>query len=115
MRDLPVHLPETGRSHAFRHFFTRLVREKRLGAVGAVILLMLLFSGLFAGVLAPYGMSEIHLIDRMAPPSPKYLLGADQLGRDILSRMIFGARVSLIVGLAGTTVNVSRRHRAGWC
>ena len=86
--------------------FVRLVREKPLGFAGGIIVLMLLFSGIFAGVLAPYDMTEIHIWDTFAGPSLTYLLGTDQLGRDILSRLIYGARVSLIVGLAGTTVSV---------
>ena len=55
---------------------------------------------------APYGMNEIHLIDRYAPPSWQYLLGADQLGRDILSRIIYGARISVVVGLSATSINL---------
>ena len=56
-----------------------------------VIVLILLFTGIFADVLAPYEGNEIHMVDRMAGVSPKYLLGSDQLGRDILSRLIHGA------------------------
>jgi len=104
VRDIPVQEAETKRRHALADFFIRLVREKPLGIVGGVIVLILLFSGIFADVVAPYGMDEIHLLDRLAPPSTKYLLGADQLGRDVLSRIIYGARVSVIIGLATTTV-----------
>ena len=78
-----------------------------MGVVGGVIVLILLFSGTFAGVLAPYGMNEINIVDRFATLSPKHLLGADQIGRDILSRIIHGARVSMIVGLVATTITVS--------
>ena len=83
-------------------FFVRLLRDKQLGVVGGVIALALSFCGIFADVLAPHEMNKINLIDRFVPPSPKYLLGADQLGRDILSRLIHGARVSLTVGLSAT-------------
>ncbi len=87
-------------------FFVRLLRDKPLGVVGGVIVLILLFSGIFADVLAPHEMDEIKLLDRFVGPSSKYLLGADQLGRDILSRLIHGARVSLIVGLGATSAAV---------
>ena len=50
-------------------FFRRLVREQPLGTVGGIIVLLLLLCGIFADVLARYGMNEIHLIDRYAPPS----------------------------------------------
>ena len=66
--------------------------------------MIVLLSGIFADVLAPYEMAEVHIVDRLAAPSLRYLLGADQLGRDILSNLIYGARVSVIIGLAGTTV-----------
>ena len=106
LRDIPLLEDETKRRNALGDFFVRLVREKPLGVVGGVIVLLLLFSGIFAGVLAPYDMAEVHIADRLDGPSAQYLLGADQLGRDILSRLVHGSRVSMIVGLAGTTVNI---------
>ncbi len=86
--------------------FIRLVKEKPLGMVGGVIVLLLLVTGIFAGVIAPYGVNETHTADSLASPSQKYLLGADNLGRDILSRIIYGARISLIVGLAAASLSV---------
>ncbi|MDE0447976.1 MAG: ABC transporter permease [Spirochaetaceae bacterium] len=77
-----------------------------MGAISALIVLTLLFVAIFADVLAPYPYDEIHLIDRLQGPSAQYLLGTDQAGRDLLSRLIFGARVSLLVGLAVTTLSV---------
>ena len=82
----------------------RLVKEKPLGAVGLVITLLLLFTGIFADYLAPYGMNDMHTDDRLAPPSARFLLGTDNLGRDLLSRVIFGARVSMVVGVASSAV-----------
>ena len=73
--------------------FIRLLREKPLGAVGAVIVLMLLFARVFADFLAPYGMKKGRLPNRLRPPSGAHLLGTDNLGRDVLSRIIYGARV----------------------
>ena len=106
LRDILVQEAERKRRSLLAEFFIRLVREKPLGVVGAVIVLIMLFSGIFADFLAPHGMNELNLIDRLSAPSAKYLLGADQIGRDILSRIIYGARVSMIVGLAGTTVAI---------
>ena len=87
-------------------FSVRLVKEKPLGAVSGIIILILIFVAIFADVLAPYGFLELHLADRLQGPSAEYLLGTDQLGRDFLSRLIYGARLSLGVGLAATTLNV---------
>ncbi|MFC1932397.1 ABC transporter permease [Chloroflexota bacterium] len=82
----------------------RLVKEKPLGTIGGIIVLILFLTGIFADLLAPYGMNQIHLIDRLSGPSPQYLLGTDHLGRDILSNIIYGARISMIIGLCATTV-----------
>ena len=87
-------------------FLIRLVKEKPLGTLGAVITLILLFVGIFANVIAPYGMNGVGAGPNLAPPSATFWLGTDNLGRDILSRIIFGARVSVIIGLAATTISV---------
>ncbi len=71
-----------------------------------MIVLLLILVAIFADVLAPYGYTEMHLRDRLQGASARYLLGTDQLGRDFLSRLIFGARVSMLVGLAATKLNV---------
>jgi peptide/nickel transport system permease protein len=65
---------------------------------------LLLLTGIFADVLAPYGMNELHTEDLMSPPSARFWLGTDNLGRDMLSRVIYGARISVIVGLAGAGI-----------
>ena len=95
---------ETKRHSFLVRFLIRLVKEKPLGTVGGVITLALLFTGIFADFIAPYGMNEVCMEDRLLAPSTRYLLGTDNLGRDILSRVIFGARVSVIVGLAASTI-----------
>ena len=106
LRDILPQEFERKRRHALGEFFVRLVREKRLGVVGGVIFSILIFLAIFADVLTPYGMDEMRILDRLAPPSAKHLLGSDQVGRDILTRLIYGARISMVVGLAGTSVTV---------
>jgi len=106
LRDIPVQEVERKRRSALAEFFARLVKEKPLGLLGGVIFSTLLLIGVFADLLSPYGKDEIHIFDRLAPISTQYLLGADQIGRDILSRLIHGARVSMIVGLSATTTTV---------
>ena len=88
-------------------FFVRLWREKSLGAGSAIIILIVIFVALFADLLAPYEYLEIHLADRLTGSSAAYPLGTDHLGRDVLSRIIHGARLSLVVGLAATALNVA--------
>ena len=87
-------------------FFTRLVKEKPLGTACGIIILILIFVGIFGDVLAPYSHREIDLVDRLQGASAQHLLGTDQLGRDLFSRLIFGARISLLVGLTVTVLNV---------
>ena len=84
----------------------RLVREKPLGTVGAVITLLLLLTGIFANFIAPYGMNKT-TADLLTAPSARYWMGTDNLGRDLLSRVIFGARISVIVGLAASAIATS--------
>ena len=88
-------------------FLARLWREKPLGSVCGIIILMLILVGIFADVLAPYDHMEPHTADILQAPSAQYLLGTDYVGRDFLSRLIHGTRLSLIVGLAATTLNVA--------
>ena len=87
-------------------FFTKLRKEKPLGTACGIIVLILILIAIFADALAPYRYMEIHLVDRMQGPSARYLLGTDYVGRDLLSRLIHGARLSLVVGLASTALNV---------
>lgn len=100
------HLFAPTRRGFFADFFIRLFKEKHLGAVGGVIFLLLLLTGIFANFLAPYGYNDISPIDSLKAPSGKYLLGTDNLGRDLLSRMIYGARLSVIVAFTATTLSI---------
>ena len=103
---IPSAVSEPKRRSRLADFFVRLVREKPLGTISGIIILILIFVAIFADVLAPYPYKEIHLADRLTGLSPQYLLGTDHVGRDFLSRIIYGARISLLVGLAATTLNV---------
>jgi peptide/nickel transport system permease protein len=82
----------------------RLFKEKPLGTVGLFIVLILLIVGIFADVLAPYEMNKIDLINSLQGPSAAHLLGTDNLGRDVLSNIIYGARISVIIGLSATSL-----------
>lgn len=88
----------------FSGFFSRLVREKPLGTVCGILTLLFLFTGIFAGFLAPYELNETGVAPRLTGPSVDFPLGSDQLGRDVLSRIIYGARVSVIVSFTAATL-----------
>ena len=88
-------------------YLARLVREKPLGAVCGSVVLLFLLVALFAGVLAPYGMNETWVGERLVRPSAQFWFGTDNLGRDVFSRVIYGARVSVIVGLAASSLGTA--------
>ncbi len=67
--------------------------------IGLILLLILIFSAVFAPVLAPYDPYESNLPEALKGPSSTHVMGTDELGRDILSRTLYGARISLLVGV----------------
>lgn len=75
------------------------LRRNRLAVFGLVIMLLLVVVAVFAPWIAPYDYAAQNLSDAFEPPCAKYWLGTDDFGRDILSRLIYGARISLQVGL----------------
>lgn len=93
----PTVAPPRARRPRFR--FSRLFKGNRAAQVGAVVVALVVLMAIFAPLLAPYGPESIDLRARMQPPSAAHWLGTDELGRDILSRVIWGARPSLMVGI----------------
>jgi peptide/nickel transport system permease protein len=77
---------------------TRLARHNPLATVGVVLVILFVMCAIFAPWLAPQDPARIDLPNRLQPPSPQHLAGTDELGRDILSRLIWGARISMFVG-----------------
>ena len=86
------------------HFIGRLFREKPLGAACAIIFILFLFCGIFADVLAPYGYNKISPLNRLKPPSWAFPFGTDNLGRDMLSRCLYGAQLSVIIGFCAAGI-----------
>ena len=84
----------------------RLLRRQPLGVAGAVVVLGLVITALFAPVLAPHGPKDT-AFGQFVPPGREFPMGTDNLGRDVLSRVIWGARLSLYVGLASVLVGIT--------
>jgi peptide/nickel transport system permease protein len=78
--------------------WVQMLRRKPLGTVGAAIVLVMLLGAVFADVLSPYGFAETNLRDRFISMSATHWLGTDQIGRDVATRILYGARISLYVG-----------------
>ncbi|MBX6351569.1 MAG: ABC transporter permease [Clostridia bacterium] len=105
-----------------RAVWKRLLGDPVVALAGALLAAVVLAS-LGAPVLAPESPTEIHLGDRLLPPfSPGHLLGTDHLGRDMLSRLLYGGRLSLLVGFAavalamslGTLIGLVTGYYGGW-
>ncbi len=87
-----------------RQFLYRLIHEKPVGAAAALVFLLFVFCGVFAELLAPYGFNEISMLERLKAPSWKHLFGTDNLGRDMFSRCLYGAQLSVIIGLTAAAL-----------
>ena len=100
----------------------RFARRKPLGAIGAAIVILLLFTALAAPLIAPYDPIEQDATVRLQAPSAAHLAGTDQFGRDVLSRVIYGSQTSLKIGVAVTlataipaiVLGISSAYIGGW-
>jgi ABC-type dipeptide/oligopeptide/nickel transport system permease subunit len=110
-----------GRSRGWRLFWNTL-RQNPITLLGLGIILLVTLSAVLAPQLAPYDYDTIHPRSRLEPPSREFLLGTDHLARDLLSRMLYGARVSLVVGVlatlfsaaVGTLIGTFAGYQGGW-
>lgn len=85
----------------------RFAARQPLGATSLALLGVFVFVALFAGTIAPYGPTKIDVGEPLVGPSSAHLFGTDQFGRDVFSRVVFGARVSLWIGIASTVISVA--------
>jgi peptide/nickel transport system permease protein len=103
-------------------FLTILARSNRLGLVAGVLLLLIVVAAIAAPLLAPGDPVDMSPIDRLKSPAESGLMGTDVFGRDVFSRILFGARISLGVGVvsvlvaavAGTAVGLIAGYMGGW-
>ena len=79
-------------------------RRKPLGVIGGFFVLVLVITALFAGQIAPYPYDTGKGVERLQAPSARHLLGTDNLGRDMFSRIVYGARISIAVGFGAVLV-----------
>ncbi len=85
----------------------RFFREKPLGAIGGLIFLLMVVVAVTAPWISPYDPISNDIPNRLTSPSGEHLLGTDHLGRDVLSRVIFGAQISALVGILATSIGVT--------
>jgi peptide/nickel transport system permease protein len=84
----------------------RLIKEKPLGAFGGVIVLGLLLCALLAPWIATHPYDQTNVRNRLKPPSSQFYFGTDNLGRDIFSRIVYGARISVTVGFGAVSIGI---------
>lgn len=110
MDDTRIAVPQTAlerkRRNPLTDFIGRMVKTKPLGTISGVIVLLFFVVGVFAGVIAPFGFNEQFRGDYLSPPSLAHWLGTDNIGRDLFSRIIYGARVSMLVGVIGSLTSL---------
>jgi peptide/nickel transport system permease protein len=89
-----------------RFVFLRRSRQNKLVLVGGFIVLLIVLAAIFAPLLSPYSPYEQHNVDQLQSPNSTYLLGSDDFGRDILSRVLYGARISVQVAVISVSIGL---------
>lgn len=101
--DNDVNRVEIKKRSAVKTFFKRLSKNK-LAIAGLVVIVLLVLLAIFGPLIAPYSYKEQDLSNTFAKSSPEHLLGTDNLGRDVLSRLIYGTRQSLLIGVMSVAI-----------
>ncbi len=120
-------VPANGLLHARRRTsylvrLGRVARNKPVGTFSAVVIIVMVLSGIFADAVAPFNPLEAHVKDRLQGPSLTYWMGTDNLGRDVFSRVTHGARTSLLIAIpavilgvgAGSIIGIISGYLGGW-
>ncbi len=96
----------TAASHPRRWRAARILVKNRASLAGLLIMVLMLFLALIGPTIAPYSPDAVHIRDKVHPPSGTYWLGTDQFGRDILSRFLYGSRISLALSILGVSIAI---------
>lgn len=120
--DIEFAAAEHSRLRHWRDVAWEFTRTKPLGAAGAVIVVIMILAAVFADVIAPYNPVQTDYGAMLAAPSAQHWLGTDEFGRDLMSRIIYGARTALLVGFAaafigatlGLVIGVASAYFSGW-
>ncbi|HSM45733.1 MAG TPA: ABC transporter, partial [Acidimicrobiia bacterium] len=103
-------VPDAGKPIGEHKSRTRDVLEtllkNRLSVVGLVILALFVVAGVFGDALAPYGINEVNIADRLQGPSGAHIFGTDELGRDVFTRVLVAARSSMMVGFVAVGISL---------
>ena len=97
---------QIGEEDGLKEQLLRMCRQNKLAAFSAVLILVVILIAIFAPVLAPYGEAEQDLISRLQGPSAAHWFGTDELGRDVFSRILYGSRLSLTIGILPSIISL---------
>ncbi len=98
---------QLGDAETFGSQMRRMARHNRLALLSALVIVLFILAAVFAPFLTPYGEKDMDLLHRLSPPSPVHPFGTDEGGRDILTRMLYGSRISLMVGVVPTLLSMA--------
>ncbi len=112
---------QIGEEERFWDLMRRMARENRTAVISFILIVLMALAAIFAPLLTPYTETDMDLLNRLAPPSAAHLLGTDEGGRDVLTRLLFGARLSLLIGVVpallslilGAVLGVISGYRGG--
>ena len=113
---------QVGEEKKFSDYLRQLVRENKLAVFSAIVILLFILAAILAPHLTPYSYDQMDLLNRLSPPSAAHLLGTDEGGRDVLTRLLYGSRVSLLLGVlptlagivVGAAVGILAGYHGGW-
>ena len=99
-------LTQIGEQDGVREKLRRMARQNKLAAFSAVLIALVLLLAVFAPLIAPYGEAEQDVLARLQPPSAAHWFGTDELWRDVLSRILYGSRLSLAIGILPSVISL---------
>ena len=112
---------QLGEEERFGDLMRRMARENKTAVISFFLIILMILAAVFAPYLTPYEENDMDLLHRLSPPSAEHLLGTDEGGRDVLTRLLYGARVSLLIGVVpallslilGAVLGVAAGYKGG--
>ena len=100
------HIADIGEKNGLKEQLKRMCRQNRVAAAAAVVIALIILLALLAPVIAPYKEAQQDLASRLQEPSAAHILGTDELGRDVFTRILYGARISLVIGIVPSALSL---------